>query len=218
VVEDAEIEDEDENLMEELPFIDGQVYHVRMATFTDVPVSNMYWNWIERLYSAGITAGCSTSPMRYCPDQAVTRAQMAIFIERGMNGSNYTPPNATGFVFTDVSRTSFAAAWIEKLYADGITAGCETSPLKYCPDSSINRAQMAIFLLRAKYGDDYTPPPVGVSTGFFDVPITHWAAPWIKQLAAEGITSGCGGGNYCPFQPVTRAQMAVFIVRTFDLP
>ena len=33
---------------------------------------------------------------------------------------------------------------------------------------------------------------------FLDVPTDHWAAPWIEQLAAEGITSGCGGGNYCP--------------------
>jgi hypothetical protein len=47
------------------------------------------------------------------------------------------------------------------------------------------------------------------------VPNTHWAAAWIKQLAAEGITTGCGGGNYCPYNPVTRAQMAVFLVRAF---
>jgi hypothetical protein len=218
VRDDAVIFDIEGNPMMDLPYTTGEVYHVRLQNFTDVPTSSMYWQWIERINFAEITDGCDTFAMRYCPDQTVTRAQMAIFIERGMNGSNYTPPNATGFVFTDVSNTSFAAAWIEKLSSDGITAGCEASPLKYCPDSSINRAQMAIFLLRAKYGDTYTPPPVGVSTGFFDVPITHWAAPWIKQLAAEGITSGCGAGNYCPFQPVTRAQMAVFIVRTFDLP
>jgi hypothetical protein len=64
----------------------------------------------------------------------------------------------------------------------------------------------------------YTPPDVGTSTGFADVPVTHWAAAWIKQLAAEGITTGCGGGNFCPSTPVSRDQMAVFLQRTFNLP
>jgi hypothetical protein len=72
--------------------------------------------------------------------------------------------------------------------------------------------------LRAKYGAAYIPPGVGSSTGFNDVLVTHWAAAWIKQLAVEGITTGCGSGNYCPEDPVTRAQMAVFLVRTFNLP
>jgi len=77
---------------------------------------------------------------------------------------------------------------------------------------------MAIFLLRAKYGAGYTPPSVGADTGFADVATDYWAAAWIKQLAAEGITGGCGNGNYCPDTAVTRAQMAVFLVKTFNLP
>jgi hypothetical protein len=56
------------------------------------------------------------------------------------------------------------------------------------------------------------------NTGFADVPPTYWAAAWIKQLATEGITGGCGSGNYCPETPVTRAQMAVFMVKAFNLP
>ena len=90
--------------------------------------------------------------------------------------------------------------------------------MRYCPSDPVTRAQMAIFLLRAKHGSGYTPPSVGESTGFTDVPATHWAAAWIKQLAIEGITTGCGGNNFCPETPVTRAQMAVFLVRTFNLP
>jgi hypothetical protein len=50
------------------------------------------------------------------------------------------------------------------------------------------------------------------------VPTTHWAAKWIEALAAEGITGGCGSGNYCPEAVVTRAQMAVFLVTAFSLP
>lgn len=78
---------------------------------------------------------------------------------------------------------------------------------------------MAVFLLKSKYGASYVPPTLDDSgSGFTDVPAGHWAAPWIKQLAAEGITGGCGAGVYCPEAAVTRAQMAVFLVKAFNLP
>jgi hypothetical protein len=77
---------------------------------------------------------------------------------------------------------------------------------------------MAVFLLRSKHGAGYTPPAVGTGTGFSDVDPAYWAAAWIKQLVAEGIATGCGASTYCPADPVTRAQMAVFLVRTFNLP
>jgi len=143
----------------------------------------------------------------------VTRAQMAVFLERGMNGSDYSPPAATGNVFLDVGAGTFAASFIEQLASDGITAGCGNN--NYCPDDVVTRDQMAVFLLRAKYGSAHSPP---AATGDFgDVDSSHWAAAWIEQLAAEGITAGCGGGNYCPNNEVTRDQMAVFLVRTFGL-
>lgn len=187
------------------------------SPFNDVP-SN-YWanNYIERLYSAGITGGCGTNPLRYCPESTVTRAQMAVFLERGIHGSSYSPPaigSSTGF--TDVPLDYWSGAWIKQLAVDGITSGCGGG--KYCPEASVTRAQMAIFLLRSKHGASYSPPGVGSSTGFGDVQPDYWAAAWIKQLVTEGITAGCGNGNYCPESPVTRAQMAVFLVRTFNLP
>jgi hypothetical protein len=77
---------------------------------------------------------------------------------------------------------------------------------------------MAVFLLRAKYGSAYQPPAVGAGTGFDDVAADYWAAAWIKQLAAEGITGGCGNNNYCPLVAVSRDQMAVFLQRVFNLP
>jgi len=195
---------------------DGRIYHIAASSFADISTGYWAWDSIERILQAGITGGCGTSPLTYCPDTLVTRAQMAIFLERGINGSSYTPPPATGTVFGDVPAVYWAAAWIEQLADDGITGGCGAG--LYCPDNPVTRAQIAVFLLKAKYGSAYTPPNVGLSTGFNDVPITHWAAAWIKQLAAEGITGGCGSGNYCPDSPVTRAQMAVFLVRTFNLP
>ena len=184
-------------------------------TFGDVPVSYWAYNFIERLYAAGITGGCGAG--NYCPESQVTRAEMAVFLERSMHGASYNPPAvgaSTGF--GDVSTTYWAAAWIKQLAADGITSGCGNG--NYCPNASVTRAQMAVFLLRSKHGATYNPPAVGASTGFGDVPTNYWAAAWIKQLVAEGITSGCGNGNYCPESPVTRAQMAVFLVNTFNLP
>ncbi|MBI3161559.1 MAG: S-layer homology domain-containing protein [Chloroflexi bacterium] len=185
------------------------------TTFTDVPESYWAHDFIERLYNAGITGGCSASPLMYCPEATVTRAQMAIFILRGMHGSTYTPPPATGTVFADVPAGAFAAAWIEQLAAEGITGGCGGG--NYCPNANVTRAQMAIFLLRGEHGSGYVPP---AATGgvFGDVPAGSFAADWIEQLAREGVTSGCGGGNYCPNANVTRAEMAVFLVRAFSLP
>jgi len=173
-----------------------------------------YWSgeWIQRLYAAGITGGCGNG--NYCPDNEVTRAQMAIFLEKGMHDSSFLPP-AVPISFGDTTG-HWAQYWIEALNNDGITAGCGSG--NYCPENSTTRAEMAVFLLRAKYGAGYTPPAVGASTGFSDVPTNYWAAAWIKQLAAEGITGGCGTNLYCPESPVTRAQMAVFLVRTFNLP
>ena len=185
--------------------------------FQDVPPGHWAFGFINRLYGAGITAGCSMNPFNYCPEQTVTRAQMAIFLERGMHSPDYTPPAvgpSTGF--NDVAPNDFASAWIKQLAADGITSGCGGG--NYCPNNPVTRAQMAIFLLRAEHGASYTPPGVGPSSGFNDVAPDNIYAPWIKQLAAEGITSGCGGGNYCPNNPVTRAQMAIFLVKTFNLP
>ncbi len=191
--------------------------HYIPGIFVDVPLDGFARAQIETIYNNGITGGCSTLPLNYCPETVVTRSQMAIFLERGMHGSSYVPPAAgAGTGFGDVPNDYWAATWIQQLAADAITSGCGSG--NYCPEGAVTRAQMAVFLLKSKYGAGYAPPAVGAGTGFGDVPDEYWAAPWIKQLAAEGITSGCGSGNYCPETPVTRAQMAVFLVKTFNLP
>jgi LasA protease len=185
--------------------------------FDDVPFDGFARAQIETIYNDGITGGCSALPLSYCPETTVTRAQMAVFLERGIHGSSYNPPIVGGDTgFEDVLPDYWAAAWIKQLAVDGITGGCGSG--KYCPEAPVTRAQMAVFLLRSKYGSSYSPPTVGGSTGFTDVDTTYWAAAWIKQLVAEGITAGCGSDTYCPDAPVTRAQMAVFLVRTFNLP
>jgi 2-C-methyl-D-erythritol 4-phosphate cytidylyltransferase len=114
-------------------------------------------------------------------------------------------------VFLDVPEGYWAEDWVEALYTDDVTMGCGMVPPLYCPDAPVTRAQMAIFLLRAKHGEAYLPPDA--QGRFADVPASHWAAAWIEALVAEGITAGCGEAQYCPEQLVTRAQMAVFLIR-----
>jgi hypothetical protein len=118
--------------------------------------------------------------------------------------------------FADVPYGYWSQSFIQSLYNAGVTGGCGstgTPPLMYCPTTAVTRDQMAVFLLRGIHGPSYSPPDVAGSTGFVDVPPTYWAAAWIKELAAEGITGGCENGKYCPGSPVTRDQMAIFLLR-----
>ena len=113
--------------------------------FTDVPCPSPFADWIERLSAEGITAGCGGGA--YCPNAAVTRQQMAVFLLKTEHGPAYEPPTCLG-VFGDVTCPSPFADWIEQLYTEAITGGCQASPLLYCPTSPVNRGQMAVFLVK----------------------------------------------------------------------
>ncbi len=114
--------------------------------------------------------------------------------------------------FADVPVSSPFHDDIIAIATDGITGGCGGSD--YCPTLPVRRDQMAAFLLKAEHGSAYTPPAcAGI---FTDVPCPSPFADWIEQLSAEGVTSGCGTGVYCPSQSVTRAQMAVFLLKTSE--
>lgn len=118
------------------------------AVFNDVPESHTFYNYIQALYYHGITSGCKDSPPLYCPGDRVLRDQMALFLLRSIEGSDYFPPAATGAVFNDVPRDYWAAGWIEELSRRGITSGCSVNPPLYCPENQILREQMAAFLVR----------------------------------------------------------------------
>jgi glucose/arabinose dehydrogenase/regulation of enolase protein 1 (concanavalin A-like superfamily) len=198
-----------------------------MADFGDVPQANPFHGDIEILFRNGITGGCA--PGAYCPSVAVLRQEMAVFLLKAKHGSGYVPP-VCGGTFADVQCPATPAFpfsdWIEQLSREGITGGCLTNPLRFCPDRSITRAEMAVLLLRTEHGSAYVPP---VCTGqFSDVPCP--ATPnfpysdWIEQLLTEGVTAGCsppsppsGEPGYCPDAVTPREQMATFIVRTFGL-
>jgi len=123
----------------------GYVPPMAIGIFGDVPVGYFARDWVEDLYNRGITGGCQMSPLLYCPDRPVTRAEMAVFLLKTLLGSDYAPP-AAQHIFDDVPPDSLYEAWIEDLYNRGITGGCSTIPLLYCPDDPNTRGQMAVFL------------------------------------------------------------------------
>lgn len=181
--------------------------------FTDVAAAFPFYGHVEFLAQAAITSGCAAT--LYCPNDSVTRRQMAVFLERTMRASNWTPPAATG-LFTDVPPGSQFRDYIEALRNDGITTGC--SATTYCPDDAVTRAQMAVFLLRARCGAGYVPN-LPAAPSFADVPTTHAFYRYIEKLYALGITGGCASAplRFCPDSPVTRGQMAAFLERNFPL-
>jgi len=184
-----------------------------IADFLDVPSAQQFYSFVTTLVRNGITVGIGGG--NYGVDASTLRQQMAVFLLKAKYGVCYVPPPCTPGFFADVACPSTFANWIQDLATQGITGGCGGG--NYCPQNPVRRDQMAVFLLKAKYGSSYVPPacvPPGV---FPDVPCPGPFTDWIEQLAAENITGGCGGGNYCPASNNTRGQMAVFIVKTFSL-
>jgi hypothetical protein len=192
--------------------IAGTLKYGFVADFLDVPPANGFYSYVTTLVANAITVGIGGG--LYGVNDNTKRQQMAVFLLKAKHGICYVPPSCTG-VFDDVPCPSTFADWIEDLATEGITGGCGGN--NYCPQNPVRRDQMAVFLLKTEHGSTYTPP---TCTGMFnDVACPSTFANWIEQLATEQITGGCQASPplYCPTNPNTRGQMAVFIVKTFKL-
>ena len=161
--------------------------------FTDV---NDFDVQIEWLYQSGITGGCS--PTLFCPKGKVTRAQMAMFLDRALA----LPAATTDYFDDDDGKTGEGS--INALAKAKITGGC--GPRRFCPTASVTRAQMAMFLDRALALPNAT-------TDYFDDDDGRTGEGSINALALSKITGGCGERRYCPTSSVTREQMAAFLYR-----
>jgi hypothetical protein len=155
---------------------------------------------INRLAAAGVTHGCGSG--LYCPEDPVTRAEMASFMARALG-----LPDPGSDAFSDDDGSVHEGA-IDAVAKAGITLGCAAG--RFCPETAVTRAEMASFLARALgLGDP------GTDIFADDDGSLHEGA--IDAIAGVGVSNGCGTGRYCPGQPVTRAEMASFLVRAFDL-
>ena len=168
------------------------------GTFSDTAGSPFLAD-IEWLVAAGITNGCGGG--RFCPTAPVTREQMASFLKRATG----LPPAGADYFHDDWA--SIHQADINSVAEAGITHGCGGG--RYCPTTVVTRDQMASFLVRA-----LRLPPAGADYFSDDAGSPH--EDDINRLAAAGVTTGCGGGRYCPGGAVTREQMAAFLHRAFD--
>ncbi len=176
--------------------------------FADVPSDHPFGEEIAWLGGAGITRGCNPPVNdRFCPDNPVTRGQMAAFLHRAFDDMVGTPVEP----FVDAAGSVFVSD-IEWLAGVGITRGCNP-PVndRFCPDDPVTRGQMAAFLHRAF--DDMVGTPV---EPFVDAAGSVFVSD-IEWLAGVGITRGCNppvNDRFCPDDPVTRGQMAAFLYRS----
>lgn len=164
---------------------------------------------IEAIAAAGITQGCVAEGTAFCPDLAVTRAQMASFLARALGLSVPTDNR-----FSDVGEGGVHTGNINAIAEAGITLGCNSDGTLYCPNSFVTRAQMASFLAR---GLDLAPAS---GSGFQDLTADFAVHEGnIYAIRDAGITLGCNadGTLYCPQDLVTRGQMASFLTRGLGL-
>jgi hypothetical protein len=180
--------------------------------FTDVPATDFYADYINVLYQWRVTIGCTTTT--FCPNDQVTRGQMAAFVIRSMFGDNNFTYSQNPY-FIDVPATHPFFSYIQKMRDLGIvTNGC--SPISFCPDQPITRSDSAIFLVRGKIkallSDTFTYPSAPY---FTDVLPGTELFPYVQKLREMGLTSGCTTTTYCPDRLLKRQEMAVFLVRAF---
>ena len=154
----------------------------------------------------------------YCPDDTLTRAESAVFVERGIHGADTLPDQPVEAIFADTPLHEWFAKWSHALWNDGYTAGCGTDPLIYGPFQENTRAEASVCYLRMMQGLEYIPPePVGL---FEDVLMEAWYADWAEAAYNEGIIPACQTEPvllFCPEEPLDRAMAAYMMVQVKDL-
>ena len=171
--------------------------------FVDCQEGSFAENFINTLFYSGVTGGCA--PGYFCPGASVTRQQMAVFIITAMGETSSTA--GTNDYFDDVAEPY--AGFINRMNELGITGGC--GQRTYCPNDSLTRGQMAVFIIVAMRETVSTVP---YNENFDDI-VDDVFADFINRMKELGITGGCGDRTYCPAKSTARSEMAVFLVTSF---
>lgn len=187
-----------------------------VATFNDVPLGSQFIDYISLMSTYGITAGCSTNPPLFCPDNSVTREQMAVFIVAALDlvlgqSDEYTPAP----LFQDVNFGSSYYSFVQRLWDLGITDGCSTNPPDFCATSPITQGQMAVFIIVAWMNVNHLTTFTYTTTPYFtDVVPSDPFFRFIQKMRDMGFWNGCSETEYCESADVTRAQMGPMLVRS----
>ncbi|MEQ9500146.1 MAG: N-acetylmuramoyl-L-alanine amidase [Deltaproteobacteria bacterium] len=176
------------------------------GSYSDLPAGAFGHGAAEKLRALGALWGCA--PGQFCPNQPITRGELAYVIARVDRMSFSAPSSAS---FNDVGRGHWGFAEVEEVASRGVMQGCASG--RFCPEDGVSRAAGAVFVRRALGLADRVPS----SPTFSDVPLSHWASKAIERLAARNDVRGCATGRYCPADALTRAQAAVIVVRAFRL-
>ena len=179
------------------------------AVFVDA-MGNTHEAALEALAGRGILDGTECADERICPNRAIERWAMAVWLVRAIDGRE--PLAVSTSRFADVDTDEWWLPYVERLAELRITAGCDVRPLRFCPDRPVTRGEMASFLVRALDLEAAAPAGFGDTGGS-----VHRAA--IDALWEAGITAGCQTSPplYCPSQSITRAEMATFLARSLGL-
>ncbi len=179
-----------------------------------------------QLFEAGATVsvgGMAPSNVVVTPPYTIT-ADMPAFPAGSVHDVSVTNPGGlagtlqNGYVadFLDVPAGNQFHDDIVRLVASEVTVGIGGG--LYGVNDPVKRQAMAVFVLKAEHGLCYTPPPCTSPAVFLDVPCPSPFADWIEAMFDEGITGGCGGGNFCPLNTVRRDQMAPFLLKAVHGP
>jgi len=205
--------------------------------FLDVPAGRALHDEVDAIAQHHVTNGCDIEG-DFCPNRTVNRLQMAAFLARAHDGGDEFIP-ASGSVngtpydcdagpsyFSDVPPSNPFCRHVNRIAALGITLGC--SPQAYCPSGIVSRGQMALFIAReiapggappSSYSDGATGRSYDCSIAppLTDVAANSATCNAVGYIWAKGIVDGFGDGTFHPLGSLTRAPMAKFIARGFDL-
>lgn len=171
-------------------------------TFADVEGS-VHEPAVSALASEGAIAGCTDD--RFCPNDRLTRGQIASLLARALGLDVSLPAERS---FDDIEDSVHEGA-IEALVEAGMTEGCAADA--FCPHDSVTRGQLASLLERA------VDLPAGSEDRYFDDIDGSVHEDAIESLAEAGVAAGCDLVEYCPSDRLTRAQGATFVARSLEL-
>jgi hypothetical protein len=184
------------------------------AGFTDLAgLDSTTRGAVDCLAEYGITRG--TSSTTFSPLDEVSRWQMALFLTRQAEAHGIDLPSGSSVGFLDIAGLSDAAQRaINQLDRLGVAEG--TSSTTFSPNESVTRWQMALFLTRLleEAGIDL---PSGSDQDFFDVRVLpSETEKAVNQIIQLDISEGTSSTTFSPNNPVTRWQMALFLIRTLE--
>lgn len=168
--------------------------------FNDIQESDYFYEAILWAVEKGVTNG--TGSNTFCPDIAVSRAQMVTFLWRAYGSPKVTGDNP----FTDVNPTDYYYDAVLWAVANGITNG--TSNTTFHPEALVTRSQAVTFQWRAAGS-----PVISSDTGFSDVAAEAYYQNAVIWAVENNITNGIGDGKFSPETAVSRAQAVTFLYR-----